>query len=84
MTILSGGRIVLPDRILSSGSLVIDDGRIAAIEDRAIPTDARGDVVALAGFTLVPGFIDVHVHGVEGTDVLDDANAVATVAARLP
>jgi N-acetylglucosamine-6-phosphate deacetylase len=84
MTILSGGRIVLPDRILSDGSLVIDDGRIAAIEDRAIPADARGDVVSLAGFTLVPGFIDVHVHGVEGTDVLDDTNAVATVAARLP
>ncbi len=84
MTILSGGRIVLPDRILSNGSLIIDDGRIAAIEDRAITADAQGEVVSLAGFTLVPGFIDVHVHGVEGTDVLDDVNAVATVAARLP
>ena len=84
MTILSGGRIVLPDRILPGGSLVIDDGRIAAIEDGAISTDDRGDVVSLAGFTLVPGFIDVHVHGVEGIDVLDDAGAVAAVAARLP
>jgi N-acetylglucosamine-6-phosphate deacetylase len=84
MTILSGGRIVLPDRILANGSLVIEDGRIAAVEDRVIVPDGQAEVVSLAGFTLVPGFIDVHVHGVEGTDVLDDASAVATVAARLP
>jgi N-acetylglucosamine-6-phosphate deacetylase len=84
MTILSGARLVLPDRILSSGWLVIEAGCIAAIDDRAIPPDAQNEVVPLAGFTIVPGFIDVHVHGVEGTDVLDDANAVTTVAARLP
>ena len=42
MTILSGGRVVLPDRVLSNGSLVIEDGRIVAVEDRAIPADAAG------------------------------------------
>jgi len=84
MTILSGGRIVLPDRILLGGSLVIADGRIAAIETRAITRDGSAEVLAIAGCTVVPGFIDVHVHGVEGTDVLDSAAAVAEVAARLP
>ena len=84
MTILSGGRIVLPDRILPGGSLVIEDGRIAAIEDRAIVPAGGADVVAVAGCSVVPGFIDVHVHGVDGTDVLDNAAAVAEVAARLP
>ena len=83
MTILSGGRLVLPDQILSGGSLVIEDGRIAAIENRAIRPDAQGEV-SLVGCTVVPGFIDVHVHGVEGTDVLDGPDAVAAVAARLP
>ena len=32
----------------------------------------------------MPGFVDVHVHGIEGIDVLDGADAVADVAARLP
>ena len=32
----------------------------------------------------MPGFIDVHVHGVEGIDVLDGPGAVERVAARLP
>jgi N-acetylglucosamine-6-phosphate deacetylase len=84
MTILSGGRIVLPDRVLANGSLVIENGLIAAVEGRALTPGAGAEVVSVAGCTLVPGFIDVHVHGVEGTDVLDDADAVATVAACLP
>jgi N-acetylglucosamine-6-phosphate deacetylase len=33
---------------------------------------------------IVPGFIDVHVHGVEGVDTLDTGNPVAAMAARLP
>jgi N-acetylglucosamine-6-phosphate deacetylase len=36
------------------------------------------------GHFVVPGFIDVHMHGVEGTDTLDDEHAVRTIAARLP
>jgi N-acetylglucosamine-6-phosphate deacetylase len=41
-------------------------------------------VIDLSGHTIVPGFVDVHVHGVEGIDVLDGPDAVAGVAARLP
>jgi N-acetylglucosamine-6-phosphate deacetylase len=46
-------------------------------------------VLALSGHTVVPGFIDVHVHGVGGVDTLDahDTNgrsAVSVVASRLP
>ena len=33
---------------------------------------------------IVPGFIDVHVHGLAGVDVLDGAGSVATIADRLP
>jgi len=32
----------------------------------------------------VPGFVDVHVHGVEGTETLDSRQAVARIAACLP
>ena len=33
---------------------------------------------------IVPGFIDVHVHGVEGTDTLDGGTAIADIAEKLP
>ena len=42
---------------------------------------------AFHGHYIVPGFIDVHVHGVDGVDSLDarpDGDAVAAIAARLP
>jgi N-acetylglucosamine-6-phosphate deacetylase len=84
MIVLSGAVLVLPDRVIDGGSLVIDNGAIAAIESRRIDGPAGARVIALSGHIVAPGFVDVHVHGVEGTDVLDGAGAVAEVAARLP
>ena len=45
MIALSGADIVLPDRVLHGGSIVIDDGRIAAIEPRAIDAARRASSV---------------------------------------
>ena len=84
MITLSGADLVLPDRVVRGGSIVIDQGRIAAIETRAIDAGAGRTVINLANHTIVPGFVDVHVHGVEGIDVLDGDGAVAGVASRLP
>jgi N-acetylglucosamine-6-phosphate deacetylase len=83
MIVLAGGDIVLPDRILTSASLVIDGGRIAAIE-RTRGTPPEASVVNVQESYVVPGFVDVHVHGVEGHDTLDGAGAIAEIAKRLP
>jgi len=83
MIVLSGGDIVLPDRILTSASLVIDADRIHAIEmTGGVPPGAS--VVDARESFIVPGFVDVHVHGVEGHDSLDSAAAIAAIANRLP
>jgi N-acetylglucosamine-6-phosphate deacetylase len=85
MIVLSGASLVLPDRILPSGTLVIEGGRIAEIRADAPP--GGGATFALHGHYIVAGFIDVHVHGVDGVDALDarpDHDAVAAIAARLP
>jgi N-acetylglucosamine-6-phosphate deacetylase len=82
--VLAGGDLVLPDRVIAGGSLLIDADRIAAVDPRASirPADAR--VIDVAGTYIVPGFIDVHVHGVEGFDTLDSQTSLAAIAARLP
>jgi N-acetylglucosamine-6-phosphate deacetylase len=83
MIVLAGGDIVLPDRILTSASLVIDQGRIIAIETtRSLPSGAS--IVDVRDAFVVPGFIDVHVHGIEGHDTLDGGDAIASIASRLP
>ena len=83
MIVLAGGDIVLPDRILTNASLVIDRGRIAAIETtRSLPSGAS--IIDVRDAFVVPGFIDVHVHGIEGHDTLDGGDAIASIASRLP
>jgi N-acetylglucosamine-6-phosphate deacetylase len=83
MIVLARGDVVLPDRVLSEGTIIIDAGRIAAIEPGAVDPD-RATTIDASDCYVVPGFIDVHVHGVEGHDTLDGDNALAEIAARLP
>jgi N-acetylglucosamine-6-phosphate deacetylase len=82
MILLSGADLVLPDRVLT-GTLVIDGERIAEIApaDRA---DAQALHFPFSDHYIVPGFIDVHVHGVEGIDTQDGGAAISTMAERLP
>ena len=84
MIALSGADVVVPARILTSGTVIIDNGRIAAGEPRTVDSRSSLDVVDVSNHIIVPGFIDVHIHGIEGVDVLDGADAVAEVARRLP
>ncbi len=83
MIVLSGADIVLPDRVLTGNSIVIRDGFIEAVTPAA-SRDPRAETIDLSGRIICPGFIDVHVHGIEGVDVLEGPDAVAAVAARLP
>jgi N-acetylglucosamine-6-phosphate deacetylase len=84
MIILSGADLVLPDRIVGGGTLVVDAGRIVEIDDRQRPSDARVPRRDLHGHLIVPGLIDVHVHGAAGIDTLDGADAIRRLAAILP
>ena len=82
MIAITGGDLILADRVVTEGSLLIDNGRIAAIEHRRI--DAAGaTVVDASGCYVLPGFIDVHVHGTEGHDTLDGGRSVARMASAL-
>ena len=84
MIVLSGADVVLADRVLSPATIVIEDDTIVDVEAGArAPMDGALHV-ALDGHVIVPGFIDVHVHGAAGHDVLDGPGAVRAVAERLP
>jgi len=53
--------------------LLIEDGRIAALTSRrhaAVPPNAR--LVEFPGLVLAPGFVDIHIHGGAGHDVMQD------------
>lgn len=83
MIVLNGADVVLPGEIRERASIVLDDGRIAAVE--AVPAAPAGaTIVDVSNCYVVPGFIDVHVHGIAGHDTLDGGDVVARIAGELP
>jgi N-acetylglucosamine-6-phosphate deacetylase len=88
MILLSGADLVLPDRVLT-GTLAIEGERIVEILPGQVELPPKGGSHGDLSFGfgdhyIVPGFIDVHVHGLEGTDTLDGGAAISTMAERLP
>ena len=66
--IINNARIVLKDGVLEGGSLRLENGLIAELS--ASPLTGAGAVDA-QGAVIMPGFIDIHVHGCAGTDFMD-------------
>ena len=83
MIVIGGGSLVLPDEVIAGGSLLIEGDRIVGVEPGPV-APAGAEIHHFPEGVIVPGFIDVHVHGVGGTDVLDGPEAVQQVAAALP
>ena len=83
MIVLSGAEVVLPDRVLSPGTVVVDEGLIVDVKPSGSAPGGTSNF-AFHGHYIVPGFIDVHVHGVEGVDTLGGETPVAGIARRLP
>ena len=79
--LLTGARVVTPAGVLESGWLRIEDGVIAGVGSGAPPSDVtrRQD---LGGRWLIPGFIDLHLHGGGGHATLsrDPDEILAAVA----
>ncbi|HQR25712.1 MAG TPA: amidohydrolase [Nocardioides sp.] len=63
--VLRGGTVFDGYRYLGAGAVVVEDGRIRGVE-RAEPDTAGALVVDLAGGLVAPGFVDAHVHAVQG------------------
>ncbi|MCA1620253.1 MAG: N-acetylglucosamine-6-phosphate deacetylase [Acidobacteria bacterium] len=68
--LLAGARLVLPGGVAEGESLLVEGGRVARVGAGVeAPPGARE--VDLAGLTVYPGFVDVHIHGAVGVDTLE-------------
>lgn len=76
---IGNGKIVLPDRVEDQGSLLIDGGKIAAV-NAPCPRDAER--VDAAGGYILAGFVDLHVHGGGDWDFMDGAPEAFPKVAR--
>lgn len=69
------------------GFIQVDDGKITTIGSMdELPSLSNHEVIRLTPqYQIVPGMIDVHIHGVNGVDVMDATpKAIQTMAKTLP
>lgn len=70
--ILQNVQVALQNRIVPAANVWISEGKIMKIdtEDLSIP-EGQYERIDGSGHLLVPGMIDVHIHGANGFDMMD-------------
>ena len=71
--ILLGGTIYGEDGVIQGGYLKIEDGLISSMgRKEELPSLEGCEVVQVpADHSIIPGMIDVHIHGANGADTMD-------------
>ncbi|MBD3108749.1 N-acetylglucosamine-6-phosphate deacetylase [Bacillus sp. AGMB 02131] len=88
-TLIKNAEIYLENEIIENGYLLIQDGKIAEVgtmEQLKLDSFEHIEVITLNdGDKLIPGFVDVHIHGAGGADTMDGTTeALRTMAVHLP
>ena len=77
---LVNARVLTPDEEIPRATVILEEGCIAAVGE-GLPPPAGAQVIDLAGLTLAPGFIDLHVHGGGGFSLMtEDRDEVRSYA----
>src|SRR5689334_2956483 len=84
-TLLHVARALTPLSEIPDAGILIRDGVIETIGPRReMSVPAGANEIAATEYTAVPGFIDVHIHGAGGRDVMEGTDeAIHTVAKTL-
>lgn len=71
-TIIKNGKILTPFRVIEGGYLVYENGVILEVCEKCLDTaETSAEVIDAGGAYISPGFIDMHVHGGGGYEVMD-------------
>jgi len=69
--LIENARIVTPTGVMARGWVLCREGKIAAIGEGTPNPTLSQERLNAKGELLLPGFIDVHVHGSDGVDTMD-------------
>jgi N-acetylglucosamine-6-phosphate deacetylase len=72
-TCITAARLFTPTEVVVDPIVIVEDGRISAVSSRAlmqVPAGARH--LDFPQLIVAPGYIDIHVHGGAGHDVMQD------------
>ncbi|WEK53497.1 MAG: N-acetylglucosamine-6-phosphate deacetylase [Candidatus Cohnella colombiensis] len=79
--LIHNARVVAPDATIENGWVLLNEGIIVEVGSGEIDlTRTDTAMINAAGMWLIPGFIDVHVHGGAGSDFMSaDADGLSTI-----
>lgn len=80
--LLRHAAIVLPERIVSRGTILVEKGIISVVDESDALEVSDAEVIDLSGMTILPGFIDFHIHGAVGVDVMEARSEGLTEVSR--
>jgi len=70
--VIENGIVITPSESIEKGVVVFEDGKITAVGQKnrvKVPRSAK--VIDASGKIVAPGFVDIHVHGGKGRDIMD-------------
>ena len=73
------GRILTPQGWLEGGSVIVEDGKIAEVSNNSFVIEGA-EVIDAKGCDIVPGGIEMHVHGGGGRDFMEGDEEAFRVA----
>jgi N-acetylglucosamine-6-phosphate deacetylase len=79
---IHNGQLILHDRIIPNGTLLIEGGKIVAVEEGNVEFSDATAIDAKSAF-VSPGFIDIHVHGGGDHDFMDGTEEAFLKVAEL-
>lgn len=84
-TIITAGRLITPEKWIESPVVVVDAGTIIDVQSRSsVEAPASARRLDFPDLILAPGFIDIHIHGGAGHDVMEsDESGLARFEAQL-
>ena len=82
MEAITNGKIILKDRVLENCTLLFSDIVEGVVPNCDIPKDA--EIIDANGGYVMPGLIDIHIHGYLGKDVCDgEEESIRTISKGL-
>jgi N-acetylglucosamine-6-phosphate deacetylase len=67
--LLRDANVILPAGSRECRSLLLEDGLISRLSEESIAAPSATEI-QVDGLTILPGFIDIHIHGAQGVDTM--------------
>ncbi|MGQ5110519.1 N-acetylglucosamine-6-phosphate deacetylase [Bacillus halotolerans] len=83
--LLSGISIVIENEVIKNGYVGVKDGKISAVSTERPKEQYSKEIQGPKDAVLLPGMIDIHIHGGYGADTMDASfSALDAMSSRLP